>query len=366
MIIQEQQPHSDDNKRDDISIKTLFIKVNNLWRYLITKWLTILLFGILGSALGITYAIIKKTVYTATTTFVLEDGKDGGGLGQYSGLASMAGIDLGGGGGIFQGDNIFELYKSRSMIVKTLLTEVYFDNKKLLLVDYFIDFNNLRDDWSTKPELLKLRFDKYSFNNKIPNRIHSRLQDSILGAIASDISEKYLTVDKVDKKLSIIKVEISSKNEFFAKKFNEEIVRNVNDFYVQTKTKKSLVNVAILQSKTDSVRSIMNGDIYTAAAISDATPNLNPTRQAQRSAPIQRSQYSAESNKAMLMELVKNLELSKISLRKEAPLIQVIDQPVYPLNKTKIGKLKGAIVGGMLSGFLIILVLLTRRFLKTI
>ena len=36
----------------------------------------------------------------------------------------MMGLDVGGSGGLFQGENILELYKSRSMIAKTLLTEI--------------------------------------------------------------------------------------------------------------------------------------------------------------------------------------------------------------------------------------------------
>jgi len=110
----------------------------------------------------------------------------------------------------------------------------------------------------------------------------------------------------------------------------------------------------------------MNGAIFSAAAVSDATPNLNPTRQVQRAAPMQRSQFSAETNKAILSELVKNLEMSKISLRKETPLIQVIDKPVYPLAKEAFGKLKGIVMGGLLAGFLIVVILSLRLVFKNI
>jgi hypothetical protein len=173
-------------------------------------------------------------------------------------------------------------------------------------------------------------------------------------------------VYKADKKLSIISADVKAKDEFFAKTFNEEIVRNVNNFYVQTKTRKSLDNVKILQMKTDSIRNIMNGAIYSSAAIIDATPNLNPTRQAQRSAPAQRSQYTAETNKAILSELVKNLELSKMSLLKEAPLIQVVDQPVFPLDKTRLGSMKASILGAVLFGFLTVIVLLMKYIFASI
>ncbi|MEJ2905637.1 Wzz/FepE/Etk N-terminal domain-containing protein [Pedobacter panaciterrae] len=345
---------------DEISLKELLLKIREWWQYLLSKWAIILAFGVLGSLLGFTYAYFKKAVYTATTTFVLEDGgsNTAGALGNLGGLASIAGIDIGGSGGIFQGDNILELYKSRSMIEKTLLTEVQYENRKVPLVDLYVEFNKLKESWDKSTNLKNIYFKK--------SLKYSRLQDSVLGIIVQSINANILKVSKPDKKLSIIKVEVKSSNEFFSKAFNDEIVKNVNDFYVQTKTRKSLDNISILQQKTDSVRMVMNGAIYKAAEVADATPNLNPTRQTQRIAPVQKSQFNAETNKAILAELVKNLELSKISLRKEAPLIQVVDYPVFPLEKDKFGKLRGIIAGGGIAGFLICLVLIGRRLLKKI
>jgi len=356
-----------ENKDEDgeISLKDIISIVLEYYRYLLSKWLIIVSLGLLGGVLGFFYAKSKKPVYTATTTFVLEDGdKGGGGLGQYGALASMAGIDLGGGGGgIFQGDNILELYKSRTMIEKTLLTQVQFDNKKQLLVDRYIESNDLRKSWSEKPELKNINF---TLDSKHQKSGYTRLQDSVLGAIVTNINTGYLKVLKPDKKLGIIRVDVSAGDESFAKVFNDQIVKNVNDFYIQTKTKKSLDNIAILQQKTDSVRSVLNGAIYTAAIVADETPNLNPTRQVQRIAPIQRSQFNAETNKIVLSELVKNLEMSKMGLLKETPLIQVIDQPIFPLYMERFGKAKGIILGGIILGFLTVMFLILKKIFKNL
>lgn len=346
----------------NISLKDILLAFGKLTRYLLSKWLVILICGLAGGAIGLVCSFLIKPVYTASTSFVLEEDKSagGGGLSSLAGLASVAGLDLGigGGGSIFQGDNILELYKSRTMIEKTLLTEVVYNGKKELLVDHYIDFKHLREKWSD-PQLKKIRFtaDRSGF---------SRLQDSVLGKISSDINENLLRVSKPDKKLTIIRVEVAAKDEFFAASFNNGIVKNVNDFYVQTKTKKSLQNVQIMQRKTDSVRAVMNGAIFNAASIADATPNLNPTRQIQRTAPVQRSQFSIETNKAILAELIKNLELSKISLVKETPLIQVIDQPVLPLQRDRLGKAKGIVLGGLIAGMLVVLFLIIRLFIKKV
>lgn len=347
-----------DVEEDEISLKELLIKIRDWWRYLLSKWVIIVGFGLLGGALGLIYSLIKKPTYTATTTFVLESGEKGG-MGQYAGIASMMGIDLGsGGGGIFQGDNILELYKSRTMLEKTLFSTTD-QTSKQLLIEQFIEINKWRDAWKDKPELAQLNFN-VTPTTTIDNKTQ-RLRDSVIGKVVEAVSTGYLTVGKPDKKLSIIKVEVKAPEETFAKRFNEELVKNVNDFYVQTKTQKSIDNVNILQRKTDSVRTVMNGNIYTAVAIADATPNLNPTRQVQRVAPAQRAQFSAETNKAVLSSLVQNLEMAKMSLLKETPLIQVVDYPIYPLYKERLGKAKGIALGGILIGFITTLFLICIR-----
>jgi len=354
------------NEADDPSVKEVILELIEWYRYLLSKWITIVAFGLLGGILGFTYAKFKKPTYSAVTTFVLEESDKGGGLGQYAGIASMVGINLGSesGGGIFQGDNILELYKSRTMIEKTLLTEVNYNGKKQLLIDRYIDFNELRKKWAEKPELKNIQFQSINSGPTVP--AFNRLQDSIIGTVVTDINKRYLDVAKPDKNLSIIKAEVKAKDEFFAKNFDEQIVKNVNDFYVQTKTKKSLQNVKIMQQKTDSVRSVMNGSIYSAAAVTDATPNLNNARQAQRMAPLERSQFSVETNKAILSELIKNLELGKIALTKDAPLIQVVDKPIYPLEMQKLSKLIALILGGFIAGFLTCVFLVIKRLFKRV
>lgn len=351
---------NDKENFEEVSLKELLINIREWWRFILSKWLLVFIIGIIGGVLGFIYASLKKPVYTATTTFVLEDGgSNGAGIGNLGGLASIVGIDVGGAsGGIFQGDNILELYRSRTMIENTLLTNVEFNGKKQLLVDRYVDFKGFREEWSKIPDLKNIQFTKIEDGaNKA-----TRLQDSILGIIVNDINKTSLSVTKPDRKLSLIKVEMKSKDEAFAKAFDEQIVKNVNDFYVQTKTKKSLENISILQKKADSVRAGMSGAIYNAAEIADATPNLNPTRQTQRIAPIQRSQFMAETNKAILTELVKNLEMSKMNLLREAPLIQIVDQPVFPLVREVPSRISYSFVFFVCSCLATIVVLCFRRF----
>lgn len=339
-----------DDGADEISIKDLLVKAKSVITYIKKRWKLILLFSIIGAAGGIGYSFIKKPLYTATCTFVLEENGKGGGLSQYAGLASLAGIDIGGGsgGGIFQGDNILELYQSRVMIEKALLSKV--NNERL--IDRYIAFNKLRDKWKKDPLTASVAFEGNPAT-------FSRTQDSIITDIVVAINKKVLQVTKPDKKLSIIKVVVQTKDELFSKLFNEQLVKEVNDFYVQTKTKKSLQSITVLQHQKDSVRSVLDKAISGTASAIDATPNANPALLTLR-VPSQKKQIDVQASTAVYAEIVKNLELYTISLRQETPLIQVIDTPVLPLEKDVFGKIKGLVVGFLIGGILTIVLLFVK------
>jgi len=99
------------------------------------------------------------------------------------------------------------------------------------------------------------------------------------------------------------------------------------------------------------------------ANATDNVYNLNPAFNV-KGAPSKKMQIDVQANTSILTNLVVQLELAKITLRKETPLIQLIDRPILPLQKQKFGKLKSIILGGFLTGFLFILYLIFGRLYK--
>ena len=346
-------------QNDEISLRELIEKAKEWWHYLLSQWKIILLAGIIGACLGLAYSFIKKPIYTATLSFALEDEKGGGGLGGALGLASSFGIDLGGGGGsIFTGSNLTELFKSRAMVEQTLLSPVVVDGKTISLAEMYIQNQEWRDKWNDKP-----KFKGIQFLPDTKRKYFTRVHDSILGVMYQDLSKTGLSVGQKDKKISIITIDVNSTNELFSKYFTEALVKEVSDFYVTTKSKKARMNMDILERQTDSIRRELNGAITGVAVANDNTFGLNPAMNVRR-APSARRQVDVQANTAILTELVKQTELAKVTLRKETPLIQVIDQPILPLKKEKFGKAKGIVMGGFLAGFLIVFWLIVRRIIK--
>jgi hypothetical protein len=335
-----------------LSVKEIISRLGFWKAYLFSRWKTILLAGVIGGTIGLLYSILKKPEFSARCTFVLEEA-DKGGLGAFSGLASLAGIDLnglGGSSGLFKGDNIIELYKSRSMIEKTLLSSAVFNGRPQLLIQRFAEFYKIDKKWrDVEPADLNFTIRPLTWK-----------QDSIISEVVEEINQNYLTVGKPDKKLSIISVEYRSQDHFFSKVFTDEIVKNVNDFYTVTKTKKSAQNVAILERQADSVKRVLNNSIIGVAASGSANPNMNPALLMLKT-PSQKRQVDVQASSAIYAEIVKNLELSKISLRRETPLIQIIDKPVFPLKKHKPRKSVSLLLGGIIAGFGTVLVLVWKK-----
>lgn len=342
---------------DEISIKDLILKIQEWGKYLWSKWLVILIFVSLGGGLGLVYALVKKPLYVAELTFVLEDGKSNA-LGTYAGLVSQLGIDFGGGSssGVFSGDNILEFLKSRLLVEKALLSPIILNGKVGSLADHYIDMNGLRESWKKNPSLKNL-----GYPVGVSRKGFTLQQDSILNSIYEKIITKNLSVTKPDKKLSFISVECTTKDEIFSKAFTERLVNEAIDFYVQTKTQRSKITVNNLQTKADSLESLLNRKTYFVAASQDM--NLNPAR---NMAGV--NTELATRDKVMLQtmyaEVVKNLEISKLAMAQETPIIQIVDSPILPLKKEKWGKFKGILVGSFLSSVIIFISLVVARIYK--
>lgn len=341
------------------TIKELYFTIKEWLGYLLSKWIIILVVGLAGGCLGLAYAFNEKPVYTANLTFALEDQQQSGGLSGALGLASQLGINLGGsGGGMFVGANLIELFKSRTIIEKTLLTPVIINGKTTTFAEMYIDNMEWRKRWVKKPALKNIQFlsnsDRQQFN---------RAQDSILGVIYGGISKNSLRVFQKDNKIAIITIVMQSEDEDFAKNFTETLVKEVSDFYILSKSKRASLNMSILERQIDSIRGELNSAITGVALANDNTFGLNPALNV-RKTPSAKRQVDVQANMAILTELVKQAEVAKVTLRNSTPLIQVIDRPILPLKKEKFGKLKGIIIGGLLAGMLIVIFLIIKRAFK--
>ncbi len=348
-------------ENDEISLVDLIIKIKAWVNYLKCNWKIIFATSLIGGLIGISIAWNEKPTYKATLSFAMEEDKGGGGISGALGLASSFGIDLGGasGGGVFATSNLTELMKSRLIVEKVLLSPIDINGKIITLAEYYIIINQLRKAWEKKPALKNIQFLPGDDRSK-----YTLQQDSILQKIHQNLIDKdHLSIMQKDKKVTILYIEVTSQDENFSKIFCESLAKETSDFYIETKSKKARINTNVLQKQVDSVRNELGKNILGVAAETDNIYNLNPAYNV-RGAASKKKQIDVQTNTAIFSNLVIQLELAKITLRKETPLIQLIDRPTLPLPKEKFGKLKSLILGSFLGGFFSILYLIFNNFKK--
>jgi len=332
---------------DEITLTDIWIKLQEWWAYLWKRKAWILGIAFLFSIGGYLKVKLARPVYSATLTFSLEQG---GGKSSMSGLASQFGFSLGGdGGGMFSGENLLTLMKSRRLVEDVLLTPVNIGGDSILLVNQYVG------GW---PEL-KEAWDSAGLYPLQSERSLDRTQDSALGVLYALITKKSLAVSKQDEELSFVSVSYSGFDEAFTGAFVEQLAAQATAFYIESTTANNRANIDKLQRRVDSVTAELENAMVSAGRANDA--NMFTVQSAAKVSSLEK-QMKVTMLTTLYGELVKNLELSKTMAAREEPLITIIDRPHYPLRVRESG-LKGAIMGGFLGGFLTVLFFAGREFL---
>jgi len=348
------------NKPSDLEI--LLTKssevVQKTWKFLLSKWVIIVIFGLGGSVLGLVASLLTKPDYKAHLSFALIE--NSGGSSGLAALASSFGFGgLGSSDDAFSGDNLLEILKSRYAIEHTLLTPVSYNDKKENLAEILIQFNELRDTWK-KAKNKELRTLSFPIGQK--RESFTRTQDSVLNVFYRGIVETgALTVAKKDKKTGIVFVDFTSKNELFSKLFVEKLMTETYKFYKETRTAQSKANIDMMEITADSIKHLYESALFKGASYSQL--NINAAIQT-AAVPRIKQENNAQLYATVYAEVLKNLETLKLDLARQTPLVQIIDTPILPLEKDRLGKAKGMIIGGLTGGILIVIFLLASLYLQ--
>ena len=337
-------------EEEKISLSFLFQSFKDWISFLISKKNLIFLGTLSILFFTISYNYLINPVYYARTTFVLDNENSAGSMADLSSLASLAGINASSfidASSLFQIDNIQELYRSNSMIKETLLSSASHKNVNFLIIERFIKSEKLEKKWK------RLGVETKDFKSKKS----SRVQDSLVKDLIKLIKKEYLIVDKPSRKTTILEIGFDHKDEVLAKTFNENLVSIVNNFYNRTKTLKTGLNMKILQRQADSIKIVLDTSIMILAETDQSIPNPNPLKKVSL-VPYQKAMIDVQANGAIYQELLKQLELAKVTHRNKMPLIQIIDKPNFPLENSR-WKLNKIFIFGILGGSLISIILLS-------
>jgi len=284
--------------------------------FLLRKWWVLLIGMVAGGAYGLWKVKQEKIQYLATTSFVLTT-ESINGANRLSGLAAQLGLDFGGStnDNAFTGDNIIELFKSNRIITRVLFHPV--ENKKQPLINCIID-KQYKDSSADKKKYFPVSADNLSIEDT------KRLRSFILSV------SKSFVVFKKDKKLSIYYITTTYPDEEIAFLLNKILVAETSAYFLDTKTQVAQRSLRLIQNRADSLNNVILNLYSENAEAVDKLYNMNQGLQVQR-APSQYKQAKLQALSASFTEVMRNLEIAKITVQKEMPLFQIIDEPVLPL-----------------------------------
>ncbi len=338
---------------DEISFEDISVKLNVWISYLKLHWWKIIIAGFIGGGLGYTYAYLKPKKFVAKLTFLVEEGKTGGGL---ASLAGQFGFDVGntGGSSLLTGENLLLFLKSPGLVKEVLLSS--FDStQKYSLADKYVEIYSLKKKWATN----KLVSNNINFPPAL--KIHSRLQDSLLQGVVNGIILKELVAERPEKKATFVTVQTTMLDESLSKLFCERLVNKATERYIVSKTIRQKTNVDRLQRRSDSIAALLNYKTYSTAVENEKALDVNP---AYRSTTIMVEVMGRDKSMiaSIYAEVVKNLEIAKIQLNQETPTIQVVDGIDLPLRISRTSKLQFLVVGAFISMAIVIGILTIKKY----
>jgi hypothetical protein len=343
-------------------------RVGSVWTDLLAKFSMlkyhskqIMISGFVFALLGLGYSFLKKPEYLARVNFVIEENKQNAG-GLFSALAGQVGMDLSslsGMSGILAGDNVLELLKSPTLLKKVLLTRYPGDTANTLAYIYAQAYGKLEKyNKLVGGEFLK---------NSPPNiggepsprqggdeggvvyKFNKRVQDSLLTAIATRIIEKELSVYKPDRKLSVFRLDLTTRDELLSQTIATRLIDQAANLYIETKTRRLKLNVDRLQKKSDSIADLLN--YRTEASVSKDIINQNPSY-VRNEVDVEISTREKSMLSIIYGDVNKSLDITRTALIQETPTIEIIDTPDLPLEKTEIKWYFAISVGFLMGVFL--------------
>ena len=328
-----------ENYNDEIQLRDILIKLSDYKIYLFSKKFVIISVSVIFFLLGIVSKSFSDKQYTAELTFVVEGANGNNLLGPMSGMASQFGVDIGGvSSTVFSQNNILKFLKSRGVVEAALMQSRKINKTDDLLIEHYLNHNKIKDYWNSNDDINPVSF----------HGVFSKDNDSVSGNIWRSIIEDKLMVKLADE-ANIITLSYTSVSEEFAKTFVEVLIEQLSKMYVTHQTAQASNTLDFLSSRSDSVFMELEIAEEEFAKVKDINQRIIKSSGRLKELQLMRR---VEVLNTMYLEIIRNLEISKITLLKQTPIIQIIDKPILPLKVEKYSIILFGLLVAFLGGFL--------------
>ena len=333
---------------DKASFKDIIITISDYKNELKKQLLLIISIAIIFSLLGFGFSKLQEEEYEVVSSFIVDIQSEGTHLSSISGVASQFGIDLGENtsSSLSQKD-VIQLLKSRLIIERTLNKKDTIGGKIDLLLNHYIRINSLEC-------------------NEVSDSSSKYYNDSITNVVWLRIIDRDMEVLLQNDEANIINLSFESLNAEFAKIFTEIVIDEMSEMYIDDRTEKSRNTLNDLENRSAAIKSELRLAEDKLTKKQDENNKPKSRYNFDRSGILEEGRLLREVKilNATYLESRKNIELATMNLLTETPLIQIVDNPVLPLENINRHWLFWVLIFSFLGVFTIVFIILLRKLVR--
>ena len=275
------------------------------------SWYLWILFALVFGGLGLVYYATNEAEYSVYSSFAVEAGTGGSSAALSSAveLAKQFGINTPKAGteGALTLEYLIGIAQSKRAIKSSLLHEEEINGKRDILANHFINIHNIFDEGAL-PEGFKIK--SKSLQNV------TEKEDSVLTILFDVVIEDHLTLSNLET-LNMNAMIFRSTSKQFAVAMCENMLIEIEQFFVANRIKQNRETVKVLEMRSDSVKLRLMQSEYQLAEWQDSKNRLIKAKGGLEFIELTRE---VEMLGIMSVELIANLETAKFSLLQNTPL----------------------------------------------
>lgn len=288
------------------------------------KWL---IFGLVSvfTIIGTVYAFILKEEFISEGKILPEVQSKMSGLGQYAGLAALAGVDLasasGGGADAVRPDLYPDVLRSTPFFLQLFQERIKDKDNKELTFQNFYTKEVLDGELKEKDQIIKYpQSDSYiSFNRQTEKNI-------------KDLKERIICT--YDKKVGVISIAVKMPDPVVAANVARFSMNYLTDYIINYRTEKQKRDLDFLADRLNAAKGKFYSNQSKKASYTDQMP-LSSLRL--QSADLQRERIESDYkiSSTFYNSLLQKYEEAKLKMQQETPVIKVLEPPVVPNLKSE-------------------------------
>lgn len=343
---------------DEINLLEFFISIKK-WILFFFRYRYLLLFSIFLATVGVTIWYKYQPIeYRADLTLMLSDdiGSQVSGL---SGILGQFGLPVS--SGKYNIDKLLEIAQSRAIIEVVLFNKKNIGGQEDYIANHIIKLYALNTRWTKK----SLDFESFRFNSSqldsFSNQENYALKNIYKLIVGSENNEGLLTMD-YGRDHYIMTSSFASLSDTLSVEFVKRHFVVLKEYYTSKAIEKQRHAFNLVQAKRDSINNALKITEMSIAGYKDRTVGSFSNFPG---ASLSELNTQSILLKTALAKAEENLAIASFALESNTPLIQLIDEPIYPIESISTSWTRILILS-IMTGFIIFLLLVSFSFLRTL